>query len=71
MTNIWFIAALWMGTALLASLISIRIGISVALVEIFLGVLGGQLPALSDYSLDRFPGELRLGSADLSRRSRD
>jgi len=31
MTNIWFIAALWMGTALLASLISIRIGISVAL----------------------------------------
>lgn len=42
MTNIWFIAALWMGTALLASLISIRIGISVALVEIFLGVLGGN-----------------------------
>ncbi len=42
MTNIWLIAALWMGTALLASLISIRIGISVALVEIFLGVLGGN-----------------------------
>ncbi len=42
MTNTWFIAALWMGTALLASLISIRIGISVALVEIFLGVIGGN-----------------------------
>ena len=40
--NIWFIAAAWMGIALLASLISIRIGISVALVEIFLGVIGGN-----------------------------
>jgi Kef-type K+ transport system membrane component KefB len=40
--NMWFIAAAWMGVALLASLISIRIGISVALIEIFLGVLGGN-----------------------------
>lgn len=40
--NIWFIAAAWMAVALLASLISIRIGISVALVEIFLGVIGGN-----------------------------
>jgi Kef-type K+ transport system membrane component KefB len=40
--NIWIIAALWMGSALLASLISIRIGISVALIEIFLGVIGGN-----------------------------
>jgi Kef-type K+ transport system membrane component KefB len=31
-----------MGIALLASLISIRVGISVALVEIFLGVIGGN-----------------------------
>jgi len=40
--NIWFIAAVWMAVALLASLISIRIGLSVALVEIFLGVIGGN-----------------------------
>jgi Kef-type K+ transport system membrane component KefB len=40
--NIWVIAAIWMATALLASLISIRIGISVALVEIVLGVIGGN-----------------------------
>jgi Kef-type K+ transport system membrane component KefB len=40
----WVIASLWMGTALLASLISIRIGISVALIEIFLGVIGGNYP---------------------------
>jgi Kef-type K+ transport system membrane component KefB len=40
--NMWFIAAAWMAVALLASIISIRIGISVALVEIFLGVIGGN-----------------------------
>src|SRR5438105_1237309 len=42
LSNIWFIAAAWMGVALLASLISVRIGLSVALVEIFLGVIGGN-----------------------------
>ena len=55
MDNVWLIAALWMGAALLASVISLRIGIAVALVEIFLGVLGGNY----------------LGLAHLSRRSRD
>ena len=43
MDNIWFIAAFWMGLALLASLISIRLGISVALVEILVGVTVGNL----------------------------
>ena len=43
MDNIWFIAAFWMGLALLASLISIRLGISVALIEILLGVIVGNL----------------------------
>src|SRR5882724_2385611 len=41
--NIWFIAAVWMGLALLASLISIRTGISVALIEILVGVVAGNL----------------------------
>jgi Kef-type K+ transport system membrane component KefB len=40
--NAYLIAALWMGLALIASLISIRIGISVALVEIAVGVIGGN-----------------------------
>ncbi len=40
--TIWFIAAVWMAVALLASLISIRFGISVALVEICLGVIAGN-----------------------------
>lgn len=42
MENMWFVAAAWMGLALIASVISIRLGISVALVEIFVGVIGGN-----------------------------
>jgi Kef-type K+ transport system membrane component KefB len=41
--NVWFISATWIGLALLSSLISIRIGISVALVEIVVGAFGGNL----------------------------
>jgi Kef-type K+ transport system membrane component KefB len=41
--NIWFIAAIWMGLAFLASLISIRTGISVALIEIVVGVIVGNI----------------------------
>jgi len=44
--NIWFVAAAWMGLALLASLISIRLGISVALIEIGMGVLAGNFLGL-------------------------
>lgn len=40
--NVWFIAAVWMGLAFVASLISIRLGLSVALVEIFVGVIAGN-----------------------------
>ena len=39
----WQIAAVWIGLALAATLISIRIGISVALVEILVGIIGGNL----------------------------
>ena len=41
--NIWFVAAIWMGLAFAASLISIRVGISVALIEILVGVIAGNL----------------------------
>src|SRR6266516_757856 len=44
--NIWFVAAAWMGLALLASLISIRLGVSVALIEIGMGVIGGNFLGL-------------------------
>jgi len=51
MDNIWFIAAFWMGLALMASLISIRLGISVALIEILVGVIVGNLHSASQASL--------------------
>jgi len=40
--NIWFVAALWMALAFGASLISIWTGISVALIEILVGVTAGN-----------------------------
>ncbi len=43
MENIWYVAAIWMGLALVASLISIRTGISVALIEIVVGVIVGNI----------------------------
>jgi Kef-type K+ transport system membrane component KefB len=41
--NLWMIAAFWMALAFLASLVSIRLGISVALIEIVAGVIVGNL----------------------------
>lgn len=46
MDNMYTIAALWLALTLLASLISIRIGISVALIEIAVGVVGGNFLGL-------------------------
>lgn len=42
MNNADLTAALWIGLALVASLVSIRVGISVALIEIGVGVVGGN-----------------------------
>src|SRR5438876_1729054 len=58
--NIWFIAAVWMGLALIASLISIRTGISVALVEILIGVIAGN------FAVGLEGGTLHLGIAGTS-----
>ena len=41
--NVWLIATVWMALALLASLVSIRLGLSVALVEILVGILAGNV----------------------------
>lgn len=46
MEMIWVIVAIWVGMAFLATLISVRLGISVALVEICIGVAGGNLLGL-------------------------
>jgi Kef-type K+ transport system membrane component KefB len=40
--NIWLDASLWVGLALVATLVSVRLGISVALTEIMVGAIGGN-----------------------------
>jgi Kef-type K+ transport system membrane component KefB len=42
MEHTWYVAAVWIGLALLASVISMRTAISVALIEICVGVIGGN-----------------------------
>ncbi|MGD9819385.1 MAG: hypothetical protein AB7V04_11900 [Desulfomonilaceae bacterium] len=42
MEQTWYVAMIWMGLALIAGIISIRTAVSVALVEIFVGVIGGN-----------------------------
>ena len=50
----WFSAALWMALALLASLISIRLAVSVALVEVAVGAVAGNLIGLEVTALTSF-----------------
>lgn len=47
MGNVWLASALWLGLALLASVISIRIAMSVALVEIMVGAVAGNVIGLT------------------------
>jgi Kef-type K+ transport system membrane component KefB len=42
--NVYWVAAAWVAMALLASLVSIRLGISVALVELVVGAVVGNIP---------------------------
>lgn len=42
MQNVWFIAAAWIGLAFVASVVSIRVGISVALIGSTAGVIAGN-----------------------------
>lgn len=46
MANVWLDSALWLGLALLASLVSIRVAISVALIEIVVGAIAGNTVGL-------------------------
>ncbi len=71
MEQVWFTAASWIGLALLASLISIRTGVSVALVEIFLGVFGGNFLGFHPVPWIDVSGCLWLYDAHLSGRRRD
>lgn len=44
--NIYAVTAAWLALALIASLVSIRAGVSVALVEIVVGAVAGNIPAV-------------------------
>jgi Kef-type K+ transport system membrane component KefB len=47
LNNSYGVATLWIGLAFVASLISVRVGLAVALVEILAGLVGGNLLGLS------------------------
>ena len=44
--NTWLLAAIWMGLAATGAIMSIRLKISAALVEIVLGIIAGNLISL-------------------------
>ena len=46
MANVWLASAVWLGLALLASIISIRVAMSIALVEIVVGAVAGNVIGL-------------------------
>jgi Kef-type K+ transport system membrane component KefB len=47
--NIYYVTAIWLGMALLASAISIRIAVPAALVEIVVGALAGNIPGIREH----------------------
>src|SRR5690349_7406710 len=47
--NMYAVAAVWIGMAFAASLISVRLGIAAALVEIVIGVVAGNVPFLAHH----------------------
>jgi Kef-type K+ transport system membrane component KefB len=47
--NTYYIAAIWLGMALFASFISIRLGVSVALVETLVGAGLGNIPGIREH----------------------
>ena len=47
--NVYYVMAIWVGMALIASYFSIKIGISVALVEILIGAIAGNIPGIREH----------------------
>ena len=47
--NVYYVMAIWIGMALLASFFSIKVGLSVALVEILIGAVAGNIPGLREH----------------------
>ena len=47
--NVYYVAAIWLGMALLASMVSIWIAVPAALVEIVIGALAGNIPGIQQH----------------------
>lgn len=47
--NVYYVMAIWVGMALIASYFSIKVGMSVALVEIFIGAVAGNIPGIREH----------------------
>src|SRR5215471_6537832 len=47
--NVYYLTAIWLGMALLAAVVSIRVAVPVALVEIVVGALAGNIPGLREH----------------------
>src|SRR5262249_9961685 len=47
--NIYYVAAIWLGMALLATMISIGMAVPAALVEIVVGALAGNVPGIGEH----------------------
>jgi len=47
--NVYYVAAIWLGMALLASVVSNRIAVPAALVEIVIGALAGNIPGIQQH----------------------
>jgi Kef-type K+ transport system membrane component KefB len=47
--NIYYVAAIWLGMALIASLVSIKLAVPAALAEIVVGALAGNTPGLREH----------------------
>jgi len=47
--NVYYVAAIWLGMALLASVVNIRIAVPAALVEIVIGALAGNIPGIQQH----------------------
>jgi Kef-type K+ transport system membrane component KefB len=47
--NIYYVAAIWLGMALIASVVSIRLAVPAALIEIVVGALAGNIPGLREH----------------------
>jgi Kef-type K+ transport system membrane component KefB len=47
--NVYYVMAIWVGMALIASYFSIKVGMSVALVEILIGAVAGNIPGIREH----------------------